>query len=56
MGRGEQGESLNNDDVNMKTILKIMMRITDALTDQRGNQIKVDPKVNGPVISARLIC
>lgn len=27
----EQGKALNTDDVDMKTILKIMMRITDAL-------------------------
>lgn len=41
----EQGEALNDDDVDIKIILKIMRRITD----QRGNQAKVDAKVNSPV-------
>lgn len=31
----EQGEALNNDDVDMKIILKIMMRITDALIKEK---------------------
>ena len=41
----EYGEALNNDDGHMKTILKIMMR----MSDQRENQAKVYPKVNSPV-------
>lgn len=40
-----QAEALNNDDVDMEIISKIIMRIID----QRGNQAKVDPRVNSPV-------
>lgn len=34
----EHGEALNNDDVHMKIILKIMMRITDALIKEEIRQ------------------
>lgn len=34
----EHGEALNNDDVDMKIILKIMMRITDALIKEEIRQ------------------
>lgn len=44
--KGQQGEALNNDDVDMKMILKIMMR---GLLIKEENQAKVYPEVNSPV-------
>lgn len=36
--KAAQQEAWNNDDVDMKTILKIMMRITDALIKEEIRQ------------------